>query len=104
MLQISEIRTIAADDLWLSPSLRPRQRRPPLHLDRGRGGRARRWLPRVEEALAPFDARPHWGKVFSTPPRTVADHYERWADFTALSQRFDPDGVLRNDLLLEYFA
>ena len=103
VLLISEIRTVAADDLWLSPAYH--RDSVALHFT---------WIAdeaavapvvaAVEQALAPFDARPHWGKVFSTPPRTVAERYERWADFTALAQRFDPDGVLRNDLLLDYFA
>jgi alditol oxidase len=99
----SEIRTVAADDLWLSPAYH--RDSVALHFT---------WIAdeaavapvvaAVEQALAPFDARPHWGKVFSTTPRVVAGGYERWSDFTALSQRFDPDGVLRNDLLREYLA
>jgi len=43
VLHIAEIRTIAADELWLSPRLRPRLGRVPLHLDqRRRRGAARR--------------------------------------------------------------
>ena len=103
VLLTSEIRTVAADDLWLSPAYH--RDSVALHFT---------WIAdevavapvvaAVEQALTPFDARPHWGKVFSTPPRVVTEHYERWADFTALMRRFDPDGVLRNDLLREYLA
>jgi xylitol oxidase len=103
VLQTSEIRTVAADDLWLSPAYH--RDSVALHFTWIADGAAvTPVVAAVEQALAPFDARPHWGKVFSTPPREVADRYERWADFTALSRRFDPDGVLRNDLLLDYFG
>jgi xylitol oxidase len=103
VLLTSEIRTVAADDLWLSPAYH--RDSVALHFTWIADGLAvAPVVSAVERALRPFDARPHWGKVFSTPPWMVADHYERWADFTALTQRFDPDGVLRNDLLLELFA
>jgi xylitol oxidase len=102
VLLVSEIRTVAADDLWLSPAYH--RDSVALHFT---------WIAdeaavapvvsAVEEALQPFDARPHWGKVFSTPARVVADLYERSAEFTALTRRFDPDGMLQNDLLAEYF-
>jgi xylitol oxidase len=102
VLLTSEIRTVAADDLWLSPAYH--RDSVALHFT---------WIAdeaavapvvsAVEEALEPFDARPHWGKVFSTPPRVVADLYERSAEFTALLQRFDPTGMLQNDLLAAYF-
>jgi xylitol oxidase len=102
VLQISEFRTVAADELWLSPAYR--RDSVALHFT---------WIAdetavapvvsAVEQALEPFEARPHWGKVFSTPPHVVRRLYERGADFTALTQRFDPDGVLRNDLLADYF-
>jgi xylitol oxidase len=103
VLLISEIRTVAADGLWLSPAYH--RDSVALHFTWIADGAAvAPVVAAVEQALAPFDARPHWGKVFGTPPRVVADQYERWADFTTLAQRFDPDGVLRNELLQEYFA
>ena len=67
VLQVSELRTVAADDLWLSPAYGRDSRGPALHLGPGRRRGARRWSPRSRSALAPFDARPHWGKVFTTP-------------------------------------
>ena len=50
-----------------------------------------RWSHDVEAALAPFDPRPHWGKLFVGAPR-----YERAADFAALAERLDPRGAFRN--------
>ena len=95
---VSEIRTVAADDLWLSPA---------------QGGdvtalhftwvpdeaRVRAVLPEVEAALRPFAARPHWGKVFTTDAAELAGLYPRLPDFRDLVRRFDPRGAFRNDYL-----
>lgn len=101
VLQIAEIRAVAADDLWLSPAYR--QDSVALHFT---------WIAdeeavapvvaAVEDALALFGARPHWGKVFGTPPGVVAGRYERFADFAALARRLDPSGKLRNDMVEAY--
>jgi xylitol oxidase len=58
----------------------------------------------VQDALAPLGARPHWGKVFSTSPATVAGLYPRLADFGALRRRWDPDGKFGNDLTGRYLG
>jgi xylitol oxidase len=55
-----------------------------------------RALGLVESALAPFQARPHWGKLFLADSRAVAPLYERHRDFVALMQRLDPRGAFRN--------
>ncbi|WP_033340003.1 D-arabinono-1,4-lactone oxidase [Catenuloplanes japonicus] len=103
VLQISEIRTIAADDLWLSPG-------------HGRDSVAIHftWKPdaeavtpvvaALEERLAPFDARPHWGKVFSTAPAALRARYPRFDDFLALRATLDPTGKLLNPLLTSLFG
>jgi xylitol oxidase len=101
VLQISEIRTVAADDLWLSPSYQ----RDSLAIHFTWVADEEAVAPvvaAVEAALAPFDARPHWGKVFSTPADVVAGSYERLADFAGLAARLDPAGKLRNELLDAY--
>jgi xylitol oxidase len=56
----------------------------------------------VEERLAPFGARPHWGKVFTTPPEVVRSLYPRLPDATALARRLDPNGVFRNSFVDAY--
>jgi xylitol oxidase len=95
VLQVSEIRTVAADELWLSPNYR--RETMAVHFT---------WiadtdavLPAVdlvEAALAPLDPRPHWGKIFTTDPIALRTRYERFADFQALVRRFDPAGTFRN--------
>jgi xylitol oxidase len=95
LLMVAEIRTVAADRLWMSTAT---------------GGDAVAlhftWKPMAEQvtavladleaALAPFGARPHWGKVFLAGAAEIAPLYERHADFTALVERLDPRGAFRN--------
>jgi xylitol oxidase len=57
----------------------------------------------IEDALAPFGARPHWGKVFTAPPATVKGLYPRWDDFQSLLRRYDPAGKFRNEFMNRYF-
>ena len=56
----------------------------------------------VEAALAPFDPRPHWGKVFATDPAAVRAHYPRLAQFAALAARHDPERRFGNAYLERY--
>jgi xylitol oxidase len=94
-LQISEIRTMAADELWLSPQCR--QDTIGFHFTWIRDQAAvERALARVEDALAPFAARPHWGKAFLAQPGPL---YERLGDFAALAAKLDPRGAFRNEWL-----
>jgi xylitol oxidase len=102
VLQIAEIRTMAADDLWLS-----------MAYQRDTVGFHFTWIKdeaavapvvsALEAALAPFGARPHWGKVFSTSPETIKGLYPRYDDFVALLSRYDPEGKFRNEFMDRYF-
>jgi FAD/FMN-containing dehydrogenases len=95
VLHIAEIRTIAADELWLSPAY-----------GRDTVGFHFTWVSDaaavlpvvslVEEVLLPLGARPHWGKVWRADPATVLARYPRAADFAALRQRLDPAGKFAN--------
>ncbi|MFI6321719.1 FAD-binding protein [Nonomuraea sp. NPDC050556] len=87
VLHVSEIRTVAADDLWLSPSFG----RDSLALHFTWIKDAARVMPviaQVERALAPFDPRPHWGKVYTVNPTGLERFWE-------LARRYDPAGVFR---------
>ena len=101
LLQISEVRTIAPDQLWMSTAFdRPSAA---IHFtwqpDRDAVGRV---LPLIEAALAPFEPRPHWGKVFTLAPETVRSSYQKLPGFVELLQRNDPDGKFRNAFLDRY--
>jgi alditol oxidase len=95
VLQVSEIRTIAADGLWMSPQYG--QATVGLHFTWMREPEAvARVLVDLEAALAPFLARPHWGKVFLADAAALAPLYERRDDFAALAERLDARGAFRN--------
>jgi alditol oxidase len=95
VLQVSEIRTVAADQLWTSPQYG--QDTIAIHFTWAPDQDAvERVLVTVEAALAPFDARPHWGKLFLADAAAIAPRYERLADFTRLVDRLDPRGAFRN--------
>lgn len=98
VLHVSEIRTVAADDLWLSPAYGTDVLA--LHFTwLPDEPRVREVLPRIEAALEPFGARPHWGKLFTTGRDELAALYPRMADFRELVRRFDPRGAFGNDFL-----
>ena len=102
VLQITEIRAIAADPLWLSPSAG--RDTVALHFTWVRDEAAvAPVVEAVQERLQPFAARPHWGKVFSTAPEVVRGCYDRYDDFEALVRDADPQGTFRNELLDAYF-
>ncbi len=95
LLLISEIRTIAADDLWLSPCCG--QDCVAIHFTwKPDWPAVARLLPRIEAALAPFQARPHWGKLFTTQPAALQALYPRLPDFKELLHTYDPHGKFRN--------
>ncbi len=95
VLWISEVRSVAADRLWLSQSYQTPT--VALHFSWRRDWPAvRALLPVVEEALAPFQVRPHWGKLFSLAPAQLAANFTRMADFQGLLGSWDPAGKFRN--------
>ncbi len=97
-LMISEIRSIAADSLWMSPCYR--QPCVAIHFTWKQDWPAvRALLPVIERELAPFKARPHWGKLFTISPSHLRSLYERLPDFTRLVGTHDPQGKFRNAFL-----
>jgi xylitol oxidase len=97
-LLISEIRAIAADDLWLSPCYK--RASVTIHFTWKQDWAAvSKLLPVIERELAPFGPRPHWGKLFAIPPAQLHASYEKLQDFIELSRRFDPNGKVQNRFL-----
>ncbi|MCT9872124.1 D-arabinono-1,4-lactone oxidase [Paenarthrobacter aurescens] len=98
LLFVSEIRTVAADEFWLSPFYQ--QQSVALHFTwKPMQAEVEAVLPELEEALRPFGARPHWGKLFTPSQYDFAALYPRFEDFRALVLASDPTGKFRNSLL-----
>jgi len=100
LTQVSEIRSVAADTLWMSPQYE--EDTVAIHFtwkpDQDAVVRA---LAEVERALAPFHARPHWGKLFLAGAEAIRPLYPRVSDFGALLDRLDARGAFRNAWLVE---
>ncbi|MFF4349535.1 FAD-binding protein [Streptomyces sp. NPDC001530] len=95
VLRICEVRTVAADRQWLSPAYG--RDTVALHFTWVEDTEA--VLPvvrRVEEALEPFEPRPHWGKVFTVPSAVLRGRYPRLGEFGALVDALDPAGKFTN--------
>jgi xylitol oxidase len=98
LLMVSEIRSTAPDELWLSGSYQ--RETMAIHFTWvNRPDEVDAVLRDVEEALAPFAARPHWGKVSHVTASQVTQHYPRLADARDLFERLDPDGRFSNHRL-----
>ena len=102
VLRTSEIRTVAADEAWLSMAYR--QDSVAFHftwiLD---PGAVRPVVAAIEAELVPLGARPHWGKVSGMAPQAVLARYPRWDVFAALARSLDPGGKFRNEFVDAYF-
>lgn len=95
LLLVCELRTVAADDRWLSPcygrdtvAIHFTWRKDPAAVGA--------LLPEIEDRLAPFDPRPHWGKLFTLPPARIRASYPRLETFARLMASYDPEGKFRN--------
>ncbi|MGT2425568.1 D-arabinono-1,4-lactone oxidase [Amnibacterium kyonggiense] len=99
-LHVTELRTVAADGLWLSPASGADvlaigftwRDVPELVLP---------LLPRIEERLLPLGARPHWAKLFAARADVLRERYAGWDDFARLRDEVDPGRVFANPFLTE---
>lgn len=97
-LLISEIRSIAADNFWMSPCYH--QDSIAIHFTwKPNWPAVSQILPLIEAKLAPFDARPHWGKLFTMPAQRLQSLYEKLPQFQNLLRHYDPHGKFRNTFL-----
>ena len=98
LLFVCELRTVATDAAWLSPSYA--RASVAVHFTwHQRSDELRALLPHVEAVLAPFNARPHWGKVFTMPRTDLRRVYPRLDAFSTETLRVDPNRRFGNDFL-----
>lgn len=97
-LFITEIRTIKADDLWMSPCYK--QTAVAIHFTfKQETDAVMQLLPLIEQQLMPFNVKPHWAKLFTLDPKILQSRYQKLANFKQLVAEYDPDGKFRNDFL-----
>ena len=97
-LFISELRTIAADDLWMSPC----HQRPSMAIHftwKPQWAEVKALLPVIDSSLTPFEARPHWAKLFTVSPARLHQLYPNLPDYKSLVRQYDPQGKFRNSFL-----
>jgi len=97
-LFVTELRTIADDDLWMSMAYK----RPSMAIHftwKPEWPAVKQILPQIEEKLARFDTRPHWAKLFTVPHTRLKQLYTRMPEYQALLEHYDPKGKFRNDYL-----
>ena len=97
-LFITEIRTIQADDFWMSPCYK--KACVAIHFTWKQEPEAvMALIPLIEEQLAPFNVKPHWAKLFTITPSLLQSRYEKLNDFKQLVNQYDPNGKFRNDFI-----
>ncbi len=98
VLKISEVRSMAGDSLWMSMAYG--QDTVALHFSWNNDWPAlSALLPLVEDRLAPFSPRSHWGKLSTYSGAEIQSQYPKAQEFRALAQRYDPQGKFHNDFL-----
>ncbi len=98
LLFVTEIRSISADELWLSPAYK--QDVIAIHFTwKPETDKVMAILPKVEAALKPFYYMPHWGKIFTMNPTELQSRYPKFNDFLALAKEMDPTGKWKNEFL-----
>jgi xylitol oxidase len=97
-LFISEFRTVDEDSLWISEAYK----RPAMTIHftwKPEWPAVKQILPLIEAKLEPFDARPHWAKLFTMSPKVIQSRYAKLGDFKGMMSMHDPKGKFRNQFL-----
>ena len=103
VMLVGEIRTVAADTMWLSTAFERDCVAIHFAFRRDWPG-IKAVLPDVEAVLRPFDPRPHWSKVFTMPAAEVQSRYPKLPEFRALRKKLDPQGKFSNAFVDEYIG
>ena len=102
LLWITELRTIAADDLWLSGAYQ--RDTLGIHFTWKKEDAIYPVVEKVEAALRPFNYRPHWGKVFTAEAQYLKSVYPKMSEFKALVEALDPTKKFENSFTRRFLA
>ena len=98
LLLVTELRTIAGDDNWLSEAYRRDSLAIHFTWKPDVPG-VMAFLPTLEAALEQFGARPHWGKLFTDLGFNFYELYPHFAEWRAYRNQMDPDRKFVNEQL-----
>jgi alditol oxidase len=96
-LFISEVRTVAADNFWMSPCYK--KNCVAIHTTWKQEDIVMNLLPLMEAKLAPFNPVPHWAKLYTILPSVLQSRYEKLGEFKKLMKQYDPEGKFTNEFL-----
>ena len=97
-----EVRTVGADDAYLSPNYKTATT--VISVSGTPGSDYWDYLRSVDALLAQFDARVHWGKLHFLTPERLHALYPEAGEFIAVRRELDPEGVFLNDHLRPLLA
>lgn len=97
-----EYRTLAADEIWLSPAYQ--RETVTISIHQAADQPYARFFAEAEALFRSFQGRPHWGKLHSHTGPALQALYPRWQDFQAVRQALDPDGRFLNPYLAQLFT
>jgi xylitol oxidase len=98
LLYVTELRSIAADQFWMSPAYK--QDIIAIHFTwKPMNAEVQQLLPKIEAKLKPFNGKPHWGKISRISGNELAKRYPKWNDFQQLRREMDPSNKWTNDFL-----
>jgi FAD/FMN-containing dehydrogenase len=84
-----EMRSVAADNVWLSPFYK----RPTcsIAIHHGIQNDPAPFMRAAESIFQKYAGRPHWGKMHNLSARDLRPLYPRWADALEIRRDIDPD-------------
>ena len=99
ILYVTELRSIAADNFWMSPAYK--QDIVAIHFTwKPMNEEVQKILPKIEAKLKPFNGKPHWGKITRISKDDLSKRYVKWNDFKQLRKEMDPSNKWTNDFLM----
>ncbi|MBX3504815.1 MAG: FAD-binding protein [Parvibaculum sp.] len=97
-----EFRTVAPDDIWLSPFYKRESCSIAVHRYHEKDYTP--YFTAIEPIFRKHEGRPHWGKLHTLKAEDFASLYPKWRDFLEMRETLDPEGKFLNPHLRHVFG
>lgn len=97
-----EVRSVDADEFWLSPFYRRKTCSIAIHHDAAEDPTA--FMRAAEQIFRRYGGRPHWGKMHNLTAADFATIYPRWKDAMEVRRSFDPDNRFVSPYIARLFG